>query len=291
MGLCTAAQSRSTIHVIDGTPPGFPSSFYGEIHLTPSPSAGNYVEAYVPGAAGYVARTAITDTTPLTYAFDVPGDITGTTAKEGGVEGDVITFKINTNVVGKGIWHSGSSVRLDFTTVTHTISLVSGWNLVSFKVLPNHTAVAEVLSSLGTSYDLVYAWNAAGGSWLKYDRTAGYGNTLADLDESMGFWIRMTGTGTLTVTGGTPGTSTIALKTGWNLVGFPANANLALPAALSAHGVTDFSLVYAYHAGDTADPWKKYDTAASYGNDLEELAPGWGYWIKVGGTPTWSVGY
>ena len=93
----------------------------------------------------------------------------GTTAKEGGVEGDVITFKINGSVVGTGVWHGGTSVQLDFTTITHSITLVSGWNLVSFNIHPNNTAIANVLSSLGP----ITTWSTPGmpppASWLKYD--------------------------------------------------------------------------------------------------------------------------
>jgi hypothetical protein len=55
--------------------------------------------------------------------------------------------------------------------------------------------------------------------------------------------------------------------------------------------VTKFTLVYAYHASDTGDPWKKYDRLAPFGNDLRELVPDWGFWVKVGGDHTWDVSY
>jgi hypothetical protein len=55
---------------------------------------------------------------------------------------------------------------------------------------------------------------------------------------------------------------------------------------------TGFSLAYAFHAADTADPWKLYDVGApAYANDLKQLAPGWGYWVKVSSDPTWTVAY
>ncbi len=175
--------------------------------------------------------------------------------------------------------------------VTYNVSLVAGWNLVSFDIHPANTAVADVLSSLGSNFDLVYAWNAGTSSWMKYDPSVGYGDTLTTLDETMGFWIYMNTADTLVVSGTLPTTSSITLKTGWNLVGFPAAANLTLPEAFSAHGVgTDFSLVYAYHASDTADTWKVFDRLAPvWANDLTELAPGWGFWVKVSADHTWVV--
>ncbi len=155
---------------------------------------------------------------------------------------------------------------------THSIALVSGWNLVSFNLIPDDTSIATVLASLGTNYDLVYVWDATGthsgaGNWMKYDRSApAYQNTLSVLDEKMGFWIHMAAADTLEVAGRVPTTTNIALDThasGWNLVGYPATGDGALPSALSGHGVsTDFSLVYAYHAYDTGDTWKLFDRTA-----------------------------
>ena len=54
---------------------------------------------------------------------------------------------------------------------------------------------------------------------------------------------------------------------------------------------SDFTLVYAYHAND-ADVWKKFDPLApAYNNDLTQMTPDWGYWIKVGANHTWDVDY
>ncbi len=281
-----------TLHVNEGNPPPvLPSSFYGEIHiLTNPPSAGQLVEAYVPGVTPPVATTAIKNTAPLTYLIDVPGDVVATPAKDGGVEDDVVTFKINGHVVATGIWHSGTSVRLDFNETTQSISLVPGWNLISFYLHPADTDITEVLSSIASHYDLVYAWNASTGLWMKYDPNAGFGDTLLSLDETMGFWINMNTADTLEISGSMPDTTTIALYAGWNLVSFPSATNQDLPDAFSANGVgSDFSLVYAYHAADTADQWKKFDLAAPFGNDLTVMAPGWGYWIKVSAAHNWVV--
>jgi hypothetical protein len=112
----------------------------------------------------------------------------------------------------------------------------------------------------------------------------------------MGFWIHMTAAGTLNVTGNVPITTDINLSTtagGWNLVAYPSGPNHLLPDALSTHGVgTDFSLIYAYHANETADPWKLFGrTAPAWANDLTELSPGWGYWVKVSVDQAWSVKY
>ncbi len=187
---------------------------------------------------------------------------------------------------------AGEEVVLDTITlhivqeadiITHSIPLEVGWNLISFNVHPENTEITTVLSSIAGNYDLIYAWDATGahstsGNWVKYAPPPAppFANTLANLDETMGFWIRMTTADTLEVTGTAPVTTDINLSTnagGWNLVSYPSVANLALPGALSDNGVgTDFTLVYAYHADDPTDPWKLFNrTGPSFANDLNSI--------------------
>jgi hypothetical protein len=191
------------------------------------------------------------------------------------------------------IMNRNKAVQANFTLApSQSIPLVTGWNLVSFRLHPTSTAITDVLSSLGSNYDLVYVWDATGGhagagNWMRYAPGIP-GNTLSTLDETQGFWIRMTGEDMLEIAGTAPTTTNINLVTtasGWNLVGYPSDENRSMPGALTSHGVSDYSLVYAYHADET-DTWKRYAPGVP-GNDLLELTPGWGYWIKVSAPNTW----
>lgn len=185
--------------------------------------------------------------------------------------------------------------------VTHSIALVQGWNLVSFNVHPVDTSLASVLSSIAGKYDLVYAWDATGasagsGNWLKADNIPYSPDSLTALDETMGFWIHMTAADSLDVQGTIPVSTEIQLSTntgGWNLVAFPAAANGSLPDVLSGNGVgIDFTLVYTYHANEPSDPWKLFDRLSPpFANDLSQLTPGWGYWVKVSADHTWTIDY
>ena len=78
---------------------------------------------------------------------------------------------------------------------------------------------------------------------------------------------------------------------GWNLIGWPSDGSTALPAALAA--IEDnYDLVLAYHANDSADPWKLFDPEApAYANDLLEMAPGWGYWFNMAADDSLAIGY
>jgi hypothetical protein len=192
----------------------------------------------------------------------------------------------------------GTSTVTVSTLFTHSIPLVVGWNLISFNLHPTNTAITAVLANIAGHYNLVYAWDASGatsGNWLKYDPGALFGNTLTTLDETRGIWINVTVADTLNVVGTPVPTSSIPLwdnAGGWNLVSYPSAAALALPDALSLHGVgTNFTLIYAYHAANVADLWKLFDRNALFGNDLTQMTPGWGYWIYATADSTWVVNY
>ena len=170
--------------------------------------------------------------------------------------------------------------------------LASGWNLISIPISPASTIITDVLSSINGQYDLVYAYDAsdAADPWKKYNTAApSFLNDLTDIDETMGLWIRATEPVTLTVSGSVPSSTEISLYTGWNLVGYPSQTTRPITEALAGiEGKHD--LVYAYDAWDAEDPWKKYNTAAPpFLNDLTEMGPGWGYWIRVSEDCVWSV--
>ena len=286
--------SNLSFHVSPINPPPLPSRFYGEIHISdPAPQAGDLVQALIGGVSRIITTVITSPAGTLTYQIDVPGDVSGTPEKEGGAQGDVITFTIGSRVVGTGVWQGGTNIHLNFHSTS--VTLQPGWNLVSFNLIPVSSAITDVLSSLAGQYDLVYAWNATSQQWLKYDDIAMSGDTLARLDETLGFWIHLTTTAqTLTVFGRLPDDDEhhVVGSGQWlNLVGYPSSVMRGLPSALSDHGVDTFTLVYLYRASDPLDPWKLFDRAATYSNDLTALSPGWGYWIQTTITSTWMLSY
>ena len=190
--------------------------------------------------------------------------------------------------------HTPTSIPTATNTPTPSagVALSSGWNLVSVSRHPGDTSLTAVLSTIEGKYDLVYAYHAsdAADPWKKYNTAApSFLNDLTDIDETMGLWIRATEPVTLTVSGSVPSSTDISLYTGWNLVGYPSQTTRPIAEALA--GIEGkYDLVYAYDAWDAEDPWKKYNTAAPpFLNDLTEMGPGWGYWIRVSEDCVWSV--
>jgi hypothetical protein len=100
------------------------------------------------------------------------------------------------------------------------------------------------------------------------------------MSEAAGYWVDMSGPASLAVSGIRPVESSLSLCEGWNLIGYPSGAVKPVTEVLA--GIEGkYDLVYGYDAADTGDPWKRYDPNAPFGNDLEDLEPGYGYWIHM----------
>jgi hypothetical protein len=164
------------------------------------------------------------------------------------------------------------------------IGLATGWNLIALPLTQSFTETQAALASIAGQYDLVYAYDGCDATdpWKTYDPAAPPPvNDLTSLDVQHGYWLRATAPATLTLAGTRPTSITIQLCAGWNLIGYPSAAPVALPDALASIA-GQYDLVFAYDASDTADPWKKYNPAAPpFTNDLAALGPGKGYWVRM----------
>ena len=175
---------------------------------------------------------------------------------------------------------------------TAIIALRLGWNLVSLPVDLGDTSLTAVLAPIAGHYDLVYAYDAwdTADPWKKHNTAApSFLNDLTDIDRTMGIWIRASAPANLAVSCATSTSLDIPLKTGWNLAGYASAVPRPIDEALASID-GKYDLVYAHDASDETDPWKKYNTAAPpFLNDLTEMGPGWGYWIRVSEDCVWSV--
>ena len=173
-----------------------------------------------------------------------------------------------------------------------SVPLEANWNLVSVPIVPDSAAIVDVLASVDGLYVIVHAWDAAGQAWKSYDPALPpEANTLHALDEKTAFWILMTEAATLTVDGAPPTTTEQTLVAGWNLVAYPsATARPVAEALASIDGKYD--RVWAFHADDAEDPWKLYNPAAPpFANDLTDMEPGYGYWVRATEACTLTVVY
>ena len=96
--------------------PPLPSSFYGRVKFNgANVPDGTLVRALIDSQVCAEGR-AQTYQGESVYTVDVRGDETGTAAREGGREGDVIQFEVGGILAEQtGVWHSGTNVELNLT--------------------------------------------------------------------------------------------------------------------------------------------------------------------------------
>lgn len=246
------------------------------------------------------------------YSMDAPSWITGTaiftmTAADGAFNSTVETVRATVDTTGlapgrhtifveskdaAGNWGVSGAVFLEIGA-TPQMAMAVDWNLVAAAVAPSNPTLPGVLNSIGGSYSSVQGYDACNPAdpWQQFDPAAPPpANDLTALDAARGYWLQATAPVTLTITGTLPITTAIALCPGWNLVGYPSYAAVALPAALASIA-GKYDLVYGYDAAAPADSWQKYDPAAPpFANDLTALGPGRGYWIRMKEAGTLVVG-
>ena len=214
--------------------------------------------------------------------FDDPED-----QFEGEFYNDQLDIESATDVhVELGAQTADIDAVLSYAVVTRTLTLASGWNLISIPLDPVEPAPEDVLAGISGGYDQVFAYDGCvpEDPWLKYIPGGPPPfNTLTTMDAGHGYWLNATDpmTDTMSVSGSLPLTTSIDLCTGWNLIGY-ASWNERPITDVLADISGKFDLVYAFDAADAADPWKKYDpTAPPVTNDLDNMKPWFGYWINI----------
>jgi len=151
--------------------------------------------------------------------------------------------------------------------------------------------ISDVLASIQGQYAIVWAYNASDTAdpWKSYIPGAPEGlNDLGGIVPGQGYWIKMSSTSaTLSVSGIPMASTQIPLVEGWNLVGYPSRESQNVSEALSS--IQDkYQIVWMYNVSDTQDLWKRYMPGAP-GNDLDEMKPRCGYWIKMSEAATLTV--
>jgi hypothetical protein len=154
--------------------------------------------------------------------------------------------------------------------VVQSISLSSGWNLVSFNVDISDKSLNSVFSSIaphGQSVQSIFS-NAtfSSGSWSGF----------SSIDNSQAYQVRVDSDVVLTVSGVPISSSTpIALSTGWNYVPYYPSSPRALTTALAS------ILPYVTKVQDEAG--NAYENLPGLGwvNNIGTMKPGEGYKILV----------
>jgi hypothetical protein len=151
-----------------------------------------------------------------------------------------------------------------------SISLVTGWNLISLPLEPFDADIAKVVQGIRDSVEIVYAYT--GSAYVSY-KPGDQSNTLTKMLPGQGYWVYMSRNATLTITGNEASNS-ISLRSGWNLVGY--NRTQSLEPAQAVQSISGkYSAIYDFDS--ISNSYRVYGPGTV--NTLTSFEPGRGYWI------------
>jgi hypothetical protein len=98
-------------------------------------------------------------------------------------------------------------------------------------------------------------------------------NTLKGLNVKDGYWVKVSEATSFELEGSVPEGASIAVKPGWNLVGYPRESGAAPPNELTSLGDT---VLQFKNLKDSYNP-----ALPAFINTLKVITPGLDYWLKV----------
>ena len=162
---------------------------------------------------------------------------------------------------------------------TQKVVLEAGWNLVSIQVggpLP----VADFAAALDVPDALRAVWghDAATGKWSTWQADVpGFTGDLSAVEPGRGYWVNVSDACILSLDG-VPWEGAVALRPGWNLLGFPGLSETSLENLFGAN-IDAVQQVWEFDA-TSGGVFKGYDTTALPRlHDVASLKPGCGYWV------------
>jgi len=164
--------------------------------------------------------------------------------------------------------------------LVYSITLLEGWNLISSPLDQSNDSLTLVLQSITGKWNVVKYYDTLDKTdpWKTY-RPGSSLNDLANIDNTMGFWIYITQPNvTLTVSGSEPTLTAITLYAGWNLVGYPSQTEMLVGNALWGTGADRVEVF------DTGSPYIISEVGPTY-----MMKPGEGYWVHVPADTVWTV--
>jgi len=152
-------------------------------------------------------------------------------------------------------------------SITQTINLVQGWNLISLNVEPSDSSIASIFNSMIS--DVLEIKNAE--SYYRSTNNSVF-NTLKYLGQQKAYFVKMKNANTLKITG----TPTIVLKndirnsivTGWNFVGCPYQTSTAISNIFDITKVSTIKNTSSFYIPNGTS------------NTLNNFVPSSGYFVK-----------
>lgn len=162
-------------------------------------------------------------------------------------------------------------------SILHAIPLATGWNNMSFNVSPPDSDMLTIVQPLIDAGELVKVVDEAGGV-IQDIPGIGWVNTIGNMANTEGYYIKVDGNTQLELTGMAVSTPfSIPLTTGWNIMGYPlSQSQNALTAIQPLIDENELIKVLNESGGFIQDI-----PGIGWVNTIHNFEPGEGYYIKV----------
>jgi len=155
----------------------------------------------------------------------------------------------------------------------------TGWNIVSFNLIPPNRDLKEIFKPLINDGSLVKVQNEDGDAMEDFGVFGGWLNYIGDMAPEEGYKVKVNRNCQLSILGTTSAIPFyIPLKTGWNLMGFPHTSELNANAAFQQLIDRKTLVKVQDEEGNAFEDWGVF---GGWVNNLGNLKPGKGYKIKV----------
>lgn len=170
----------------------------------------------------------------LTYLWTAPPGITlssGTIAKPTFTAPEVTadqtyTFDltVNNGKVNSTVSHVTITVKNLSSTITQSIRLNIGWNIISANVIPVNMDLMTIFQPLIDIGKLKKVLDEAGNTLEDFGLLGGWTNNIGNLSINQGYKVNVTEAATLNLEGvPVPLPTEIKLSIGWNIIGYPSD--------------------------------------------------------------------
>jgi len=243
---------------------------------------------------------AITSNTPLsvTVSSDDPNtsDVDGFTpgnaivyrAWSTNVQTEYSTFQATYNSAFDNVFTPLGTALVDvafISSITQTISLNQGWNIISYFVEPGDMNLLTILDPLVISGELTKVINEAGG-FIQFIPGVGWMNTIGDMANTEGYYVKVTANTSVDATGMPVSLPlSIPLNIGWNIMGYPVDhpqdAVVVLDDLIVANELTKVI--------NEAGGFIQFIPGVGWMNTIGNFEPGEGYYVKVNANTSLSI--
>ena len=204
-------------------------------------------------------------------------------------DGDVWYFTVRpSDGEDFGDTRTSNSVIIGDQIMQVEMPLYPGLNFISVCLDIENTDLLWVLDQIKDSCISVYYYDAASGQWKKYIFDGPqFLNDLYTIEPGKGYWLNMTTSAVLTITGPQIADTAVQLFPGQNLVGYSLMSPKSCAEALAT---IDGDYVVIWTFDNETGTWRKYAPAdPNAANTLTQLEPGKAYCIEASIVCFWDA--